>query len=85
MKKLWLLRRVNEDDQVWAPWYDTYDSFVVVSTNERDAREVASGMHGSETDRNKDVWRDPNLTSCVELKAEDFEDDELVIGSFNAA
>lgn len=40
MKKLWLLRPIDENSPPWTPWYDKAFGFVIRAESEREARRM---------------------------------------------
>lgn len=80
--KLWLLRPIDPNapgDNPWRPWYDKLFGVVVRADTKQKARMEAAKTAGEErfypwTDpgrgglpRRRNPWRDPKLSSCVEL------------------
>ena len=63
--KLWILQPVNSGDAMFR--YDCAYGFVIRAESEKEAREMAAKQSG---DEGGSTWRDPALTTCVELKAE---------------
>jgi hypothetical protein len=73
--KLWIIRPVENlqtRDNPWEPWigyyYDHAFGFVVRAKNEKEAREFASEQAGIESNNNKDIWKNKNYSTCIELK-----------------
>jgi hypothetical protein len=90
--KLWLLRPIEKFVSKWGdirniennPWVKTYDmsfGFVICAQSEERARAIAEKNAGLETEK---AWIDPKWSTCVELKPEMFEKEEIVMMDFNA-
>jgi hypothetical protein len=72
--KLWLLRPVEglpkrSDLNPWHPWYDLCLGMVVAAPTE----EAARHLDGWE------AWKDPSLSTCVELVAADYAEAQIII------
>lgn len=79
---LWLLLPVENlppYDNPWEPWYNKAFGFVVRSTTETEARELAHKAAGDEnrgeflqtkSANTKAPWLDPKYSTCTELTAE---------------
>jgi hypothetical protein len=68
--KLWLLKAHEIDDFMESPWspvWDTAQGFVIRAKTEQDARRLANKHGGDENLADRNVWLDPNFTTCTEL------------------
>jgi hypothetical protein len=65
LSRLWILEAIDTNARPWLPPYDTIHAMVVEASTESEAREQAAAKR---QDEGADVWRDPNLTSCENLK-----------------
>lgn len=94
--KLWLLRpadKLADDNNPWSPWYDKAFGFVVAAPSENDARIIADRDAGDENrgsfyDGRKwegNPWLKPHLSTCVELRPENFTEPGVVLKDFAAA
>ena len=89
--KLWLLRPIETGD--FTPWEINYNcnfGYVICAKSEERARILAQENGGKETyDDDVDfddpdfekipAWTDPKWSTCVELKPEMFEEEEIII------
>ena len=89
--KLWILRPVatlDSNDNPWGSWYDKYfriimiSGFVVRAETEEDARNIAHKNAGDENKGEKEPWRNPKYSTCIELIADG--EPEIVVRNFMA-
>lgn len=84
--KLWLLESLGDSAcNPWVPWYDKCFGFIISAKTEKDARELADFKGGCENTGKEGVrpWLDPNLSTCKELKAKDYDKEEVVMWDFH--
>lgn len=94
--KLYILRPIDDESGPWKPWYDKAFGFVVCAKDEKTARQIASA-HAGDEERYEDsenylgpskyhapsVWQNPAYTSCVVLKASEYQG--LIMKDFRSA
>ena len=83
--KLWLLQPAGEAGGFGSPFdYDCSWGFVIRATTEDRARVIAQANGGDEIGLKKDkpIWTDPTITTCVELVPEG--DEGIVLEDFHA-
>ena len=80
-------------DNAWEPWYDKAFGFVIVANNEIEARKIANESGGDETGDRRclvyrtggNPWLDPKQSKCIELKAENYKEGEMILRDFASA
>ena len=91
MKKLWLLRPVQGDDEtgLWNPWYDKAFGFVVRAETEEEARDLAQKEGGDEvygisySSPKGPAWTSSDHSTCRELTADG--EAEVIMQDYHAA
>lgn len=81
---LYILKPTHPNTGAWYPWYDKMFGFVVAAISPDRARELADADAGDENRNGKHVWLDPEQTTCVELRAQNYSN-EVVMCDFSAA
>lgn len=82
--KLWLLRPIEGlNENPWERWYDKNFGFVIRAKTEADAREMANVNAGDEKDTCRDIWKNPNYSTCVELSKTG--EAEIIIADYRSA
>ena len=75
----WLIKAMHPID------WDSYEDAVIKAANERSARKTAHAhLRGDETRWHPNFWLDTTCSSCVELKAADYTNGEIILEAFHA-